>query len=88
MSTALSESCTNTVEEEDATHRTSTSPGLKGLCYRKENTFQQRPGPGILSFALSLAWEHFLSQLSKTTALLLLLTLTGNKGYPLSQWLM
>lgn len=55
----LNEPCINTAEEEDATHRTPTSLSLKRLCYRKENTFQQRPDPGTLSFALSLTWENF-----------------------------
>lgn len=88
VSMGLSEPCINTLEKEDTIHCTPTSPGLKGLCFRKENTFQQRLDPDNLSFALSLAWEHFLSQLIKVTALLLLVTLTRKKEYPKSQWLM
>lgn len=55
VATGQSESCMNTVEEEDAIHCTSTIPGLKELRYRKENAFQQRPDPDTFSFALSLA---------------------------------
>lgn len=68
MSMWLSEPCINTVQEEDAICRTPTSPDLKGLPYRKENTFQQKPDPGSLSFTVSFAWGCFLSQVIKATA--------------------
>lgn len=80
VSMGLSEPCMNTGGRGCHTFHT-----LKGLCCRKENTFQQRHDPDNLSFALSLAWEHFLLQLIKITTLLLLVTLTGKKEYPKSQ---
>lgn len=66
MSTWLNEPCKNTVQEEDAICCTPASPGLKGLPYRKENAFQQKPDPGSLS--VSFAWGCFLSQVIKATA--------------------